>query len=153
MLPQKITLTGRPQGGTDRQSVRSASPRAPSTLAIVRERAPPDFLVDDVGHFSPAVLGLSSSKGVGHGLLLPCDEINQPFLDARVERRRLIAVQPIARQRIGTLLGSLLAFRQPLLVGIVVGDRGAIERSLEIGLGVGAAKVVAPRTNLADGVH
>ncbi len=87
-----------------------------------RNADPPDFLVYDVGHFSPAEFGLLSSEGVGHRLLLFRNEVLQPFLDARIEMRRLIALQPTAGELVGTLRRSLLPLGQPLLVGVVVGD-------------------------------
>lgn len=48
--------------------------RPTSLLVRVGKCAPPDLLVNDVGHFSPACIGLLSSEGVGHRLLLLADE-------------------------------------------------------------------------------
>ncbi len=89
----------------------------------VAANAAPDFLVDDVGHFSPAVHGLPSTEGVGHRLLALADEALQRLVDRGIEIGRLVTFEPLARQRIGALVGALAAFEIPLFERIVVGDQ------------------------------
>ena len=87
-----------------------------SPIIRLGERAAPDFLVNDVGHFSPACIGLLSREGVGHRRLLPGDEILEAVVDARIEGRCLIGLEPAPRDLVGTLGRGLLALGQPLLV-------------------------------------
>ncbi len=54
------------------------------------EQAAPDFLMKQLGHFSPAVLGLASSERVGHRGLLGGDKRRERLLDPGIERRLLI---------------------------------------------------------------
>src|SRR3546814_19992907 len=70
-------------------------------------------------------------EGVGHGGLALGDEGLQRLVDARVDRRRLVAVQHLLPHAVGALVNVAPALRLPLLEGVVVGDAGAPERRLE----------------------
>src|SRR5690606_35216859 len=75
----------RPAAMSARRLSSSLMTATPASLFVrVGEGAPPDFLVDDVGHFSPACFGLLSTEGVGHRLLLPGDEVLEAVVDARI---------------------------------------------------------------------
>src|SRR3546814_17936889 len=84
-------------------------------------------------------------EGVGHGGLALGDEGLQRLVDARVDRRRLVAVQHLLPHAVGALVNAAPALRLPLLEGVVVGDAGAPERRIEVGAGMGAAEEVAAR--------
>src|SRR5690606_36768402 len=130
--------------------------RSPRLLRFIMW--PPNLRLDEVGNEVRAALlpggpGTLSGEGVRHGLLALLDEGDERLVDCRIERRRLIAIQPRAAQRIGALLDALFALDLPLLERTVVHQRRAVEGRLEMRLGVGAAETVASRPDLADGVE
>lgn len=94
-----------------------------------------------------------SREGVGHRLLPLAHKGLQRLVDGRIQVRRLVVGQHLADQRVGALGGVLGAFGLPLLEGVVVRDRRAVEGGLEVGLCVGAAEEMAARPDFAQRVH
>src|SRR5690348_1395058 len=80
-------------------------------------------------------------------------KIQQRLIDRRVERRRFVLRELLLPQLVGPLRHVAAAFGLPLLEAVVVRQRRAIKRGLEVGLRVRAPQEVFARANLADGVH
>src|SRR5688500_7923438 len=90
---------------------------------------------------------------VRHGGLLPCDEIPEGFVNARVKRWRFVLGKHLLPLRVGAPRHVERAFGLPLLDRVVVCERGAEEGSLKIGLSMGATQKMAAGTDLAQRVH
>src|SRR6266480_2728525 len=72
--------------------------------------------------------------------LAALDVVEQRFVHRRIERRRFVLLELALPQGVGALRHVLAAFRFPLLDAVVVGERRAVERRLEVRLCVRAAE-------------
>src|SRR5437879_4525743 len=89
-----------------------------------------------------------SVLGIGERRLAPVHVIQQGFVDRPVEGRGLVARELLLPARVRPLREILAAFGFPLLDAVVVGDGRAVERRLEVGLGVRAAEEVLAGADL-----
>src|ERR1017187_9817997 len=95
----------------------------------------------------------NSDHRVGERRLTAGDVVEQRLVDRRIERRLDILGELLFPERIRALGHIGRTFRFPLLVAVVVRERGAIERILEIGLRMGAAQKVLAGPDLAYGIQ
>src|SRR3546814_11014306 len=128
--------------------------RSPRLLWLIMWR--PALRLDEIGNdvcaaWLPGGSGTLTGECVRHGILALPDKGDERLVDRRIERRRLITIQPGAAKRIGALLDALLALALPLLARMVVNQRGAVDGRLEMRLSVGAAAIMASRPDRADG--
>ena len=108
--------------------------------------------MNNVGHFSPACVGLPSGEGVGHGIFLLANEGQQRLIGGGIKVRRFVGIQELANQLITALFHALFALGFPLFKRVIVRERRGVESSLEIFQRVRTAKIMAARTDFADGV-
>src|SRR4029077_6184675 len=90
---------------------------------------------------------------VGEGRLAARDVLEQRLIDRGVQRRRLVLGELLLPECVGARGHVPGALRLPLLDAVVVGERGAVEGGLEVGLGVRAAEEVFAGADLADGIE